>query len=221
MSDTPANSLEAAHRHHKQHGDMDGDTCLLGACALHYPAPPIAELEAEVERLREQTEKDHQSAIEHCDWHITEGMGLSDEQHKLLQAQLREAQGQVAALAEIGEGLLDAQMKAHKGHISEHHCPTCAQYFACTDALDAAIKDLPAASQAILLEAGGAKMLRQELDASEKRYKAAAEREKGLRRFAKLVADLVYKAPEQIPDKEALIQWLIREARAVLAQEGE
>lgn len=30
-------SIEAAYRHHLKHGDMDGRTCLLSACALHYP----------------------------------------------------------------------------------------------------------------------------------------------------------------------------------------
>lgn len=33
----PENSIDAAVKHHKKHGDMDGLTCLLGACALHYP----------------------------------------------------------------------------------------------------------------------------------------------------------------------------------------
>ena len=36
---TPANDVEAARRHHEIHGDMDGHTCLLSACALHYPQP--------------------------------------------------------------------------------------------------------------------------------------------------------------------------------------
>ena len=34
---TPANSIEAAREHHTKHGDMDGHTCLLAECALHYP----------------------------------------------------------------------------------------------------------------------------------------------------------------------------------------
>jgi hypothetical protein len=33
----PAKSIAAAKRHHEKHGDMDGETCLLSACALHYP----------------------------------------------------------------------------------------------------------------------------------------------------------------------------------------
>ena len=33
---TPANDIESARKHHKQHGDMDGHTCLLAECALHY-----------------------------------------------------------------------------------------------------------------------------------------------------------------------------------------
>ena len=33
----PADDIEAARRHHKMHGDMDGNTCLLNKCALHYP----------------------------------------------------------------------------------------------------------------------------------------------------------------------------------------
>ena len=35
--ETPANSVEAARKHHKRHGDMDGHTCLLARCVLHYP----------------------------------------------------------------------------------------------------------------------------------------------------------------------------------------
>lgn len=35
--ETPTNSVEAARRHHAVHGDMDGKTCLLAECALHYP----------------------------------------------------------------------------------------------------------------------------------------------------------------------------------------
>ena len=34
---TPANDIQVAKEHHKKHGDMDGDTCLLSECALHYP----------------------------------------------------------------------------------------------------------------------------------------------------------------------------------------
>ena len=30
-------SVEVARRHHLKHGDMDGHTCLLSACAIHYP----------------------------------------------------------------------------------------------------------------------------------------------------------------------------------------
>ena len=26
--------------HHRKHGDMDGHTCLLNECALHYPISP-------------------------------------------------------------------------------------------------------------------------------------------------------------------------------------
>lgn len=39
-------SVEVARRHHLKHGDMDGHTCLLSKCALHYPessAPKEAE----------------------------------------------------------------------------------------------------------------------------------------------------------------------------------
>jgi transcriptional regulator with XRE-family HTH domain len=35
--ETPGTSVEAARKHHAEHGDMDGRTCLLSACALHYP----------------------------------------------------------------------------------------------------------------------------------------------------------------------------------------
>ena len=35
----PAMSVEGALNHHKEHGDMDGHTCLLARCALHYPKP--------------------------------------------------------------------------------------------------------------------------------------------------------------------------------------
>jgi len=34
---TPANDIEEARKHHAKHGDMDGHTCLLNECALHYP----------------------------------------------------------------------------------------------------------------------------------------------------------------------------------------
>ena len=37
-SKDPAGDIEAARRHHKMHGDMDGATCLLSKCALHYPS---------------------------------------------------------------------------------------------------------------------------------------------------------------------------------------
>lgn len=30
-------SVKEAIRHHKKHGDMDGHTCLLAECPLHYP----------------------------------------------------------------------------------------------------------------------------------------------------------------------------------------
>lgn len=33
----PATSVRVAWVHHAKHGDIDGHTCLLGACALHYP----------------------------------------------------------------------------------------------------------------------------------------------------------------------------------------
>jgi ssDNA-binding Zn-finger/Zn-ribbon topoisomerase 1 len=36
-SDNPATDIEAARRHHEMHGDIDGKTCLLNKCALHYP----------------------------------------------------------------------------------------------------------------------------------------------------------------------------------------
>ncbi len=36
---TPADDIEAARQHHEMHGDMDGTTCLLSKCALHYPQP--------------------------------------------------------------------------------------------------------------------------------------------------------------------------------------
>ena len=29
--------VQAAIDHHEKHGDMDGHTCLLNECALHYP----------------------------------------------------------------------------------------------------------------------------------------------------------------------------------------
>jgi len=35
-NETPENSIEEARKHHKEHGDMDGETCLLNKCALHY-----------------------------------------------------------------------------------------------------------------------------------------------------------------------------------------
>jgi len=36
---SPETSVDAAKEHHRIHGDMDGHTCLLGRCALHYPCP--------------------------------------------------------------------------------------------------------------------------------------------------------------------------------------
>ncbi len=43
---TPSNDIRAARRHHKKHGDMNGQTCLLSECRLHYPGvtsirPPL------------------------------------------------------------------------------------------------------------------------------------------------------------------------------------
>lgn len=43
---TPSNNARAARRHHKKHGGMDGKTCLLSECRLHYPGvksvrPPL------------------------------------------------------------------------------------------------------------------------------------------------------------------------------------
>lgn len=32
-----AGDVDAARTHHRRHGDMDGHTCLLAKCALHYP----------------------------------------------------------------------------------------------------------------------------------------------------------------------------------------
>lgn len=34
---TPSNNARAARRHHKKHGDMRGETCLLSECRQHYP----------------------------------------------------------------------------------------------------------------------------------------------------------------------------------------
>ena len=34
---TPTTNKRQAEKHHKKHGDMDGHTCLLAICALHYP----------------------------------------------------------------------------------------------------------------------------------------------------------------------------------------
>ncbi len=43
---TPSNNTRAAKRHHKKHGDMRGETCLLSECRQHYPGvksvrPPL------------------------------------------------------------------------------------------------------------------------------------------------------------------------------------
>lgn len=51
MTKTPDNDVKAARRHHKKHGDMDGLTCLLSACALHYPQK---ENDREYERARKE-----------------------------------------------------------------------------------------------------------------------------------------------------------------------
>lgn len=34
---TVATNKRVARAHHRKHGDMDGQTCLLTRCALHYP----------------------------------------------------------------------------------------------------------------------------------------------------------------------------------------
>ena len=34
---TPANDTFTALEHHRIHGDMDGKTCLLDECVVHYP----------------------------------------------------------------------------------------------------------------------------------------------------------------------------------------
>lgn len=43
---------EVARQHHAEHGDMDGDVCMLARCAIHYPDAAaerrVRELEAEV-----------------------------------------------------------------------------------------------------------------------------------------------------------------------------
>ncbi len=42
MNENPATSVEAARKYHAKHGDMDGHTCLLARCALHYPESPVS-----------------------------------------------------------------------------------------------------------------------------------------------------------------------------------
>ena len=34
--------VQAAIEHHQKHGDMDGHTCLLNECALHYPKSSLS-----------------------------------------------------------------------------------------------------------------------------------------------------------------------------------
>jgi len=34
---SPEKKLEEAQKHHKKHGDMNGHTCLLNECTIHYP----------------------------------------------------------------------------------------------------------------------------------------------------------------------------------------
>ena len=52
--------LAAASKHHLIHGDMDGSTCLLSKCALHYPKKEATEKgrEAGEEEVRRQSRPD-------------------------------------------------------------------------------------------------------------------------------------------------------------------
>ncbi len=66
---TPSNDRQAARRHHKKHGDMHGDTCLLSECRLHYPGvksirPPLYFIEY---TDRERWEELHRSGEEPAD----------------------------------------------------------------------------------------------------------------------------------------------------------
>lgn len=66
---TPSNSIQAARRHHKKHGDMDFATCLLSECKLHYPGvkstrPPLYFVEY---TDREQWEELHRIGDEPAD----------------------------------------------------------------------------------------------------------------------------------------------------------
>lgn len=66
---TPSNDIRAARRHHKKHGDMRDETCLLSECRLHYPGvksirPPLYFIEY---TDREQWEELHRTGDEPAD----------------------------------------------------------------------------------------------------------------------------------------------------------
>lgn len=66
---TPSNDIRAARRHHKKHGDMRGETCLLSECRLHYPGvksirPPLYFIEY---TDRKQWEELHRTGDEPAD----------------------------------------------------------------------------------------------------------------------------------------------------------
>lgn len=66
---TPSNDIRAARRHHKKHGDMNGKTCMLSECRLHYPGvkstrPPLYFIEY---TDRKRWEKLHRTGDEPAD----------------------------------------------------------------------------------------------------------------------------------------------------------
>ncbi len=66
---TPGTNIRDARRHHKKHGDMDGKTCLLSECKLHYPGvvstrPPLYFIEY---TDRERWEELHRTGDEPTD----------------------------------------------------------------------------------------------------------------------------------------------------------
>ena len=72
---TAANNIDDAIKHHNKFGDMDGKTCLLNQCALHYPDTAAPETAAERDQLRE-VNAELLAALELC--LVYAGHGLMD-----------------------------------------------------------------------------------------------------------------------------------------------
>lgn len=65
----PSNNARAARRHHKKHGDMRDDTCLLSECRQHYPGvksvrPPLYFIEYTDRQKWEELHRDGEEPAE-------------------------------------------------------------------------------------------------------------------------------------------------------------